>query len=87
MLHSSDIGQVLDILEVTSHGLVEPVETSVFNELSDDFEGFLIPPLVHLGHVDVVNEYSHEFSLGRSKVLTHLKVAFDFHVGLEGQGR
>lgn len=85
MLHSTNITQVFDILEVTSHGLIQPIESSIFDQLSDDFQGFLITPLVNLGHIDIINEQGHLFSLGGSKVLTHLEVTFNFDIGLESQ--
>ena len=59
LVHSPDVGQVFNVLKVTSHTLVQPVESSVVNELSHDLQSLLIPPLIHLRHVYVVYEYCH----------------------------
>lgn len=50
-LHVNDICEVSWFFQV--------VETRIFDELSDNFIGYLISPLVDHWHVDVVNEYRH----------------------------
>jgi hypothetical protein len=86
MVHSTEILKVDDILELTSEVLFKMVETSLFDELSDDFEGNLIVPLVDEGHGDIIDKNSHLLVARRRVVLTSLGITFSFDRGLEMGG-
>lgn len=75
VVHSTHVGEIFDAFEVSSLSFVKPVESSLFNELSDNFEGDLVAPLVHEGHAHVVDEDSHQFVLWRTVFFAHLVIA------------
>jgi len=76
MIHSSDVRQVLDALEVTSLSLVQPIKSTLLDELSDDLQSDLITPLIDEGHTHIVDEDRKLFVLRWSIFLTHLVIAF-----------
>jgi hypothetical protein len=87
MIHSTKVLKINDVLELTSEVLFEMVETTLFNELSDDFEGDLIIPLVDEGHRDIVDKDSHLLVTRRGVVFTGLGIAFSFNRSLEVVGK
>jgi len=87
MVHSTEILKIDDVLELASEILFKMVETTLFNELSDDFESDLIVPLVDEGHRDIIDENSHLLVARRRVVFTSLGIAFSFNRGLEVIGK
>jgi len=87
MVHGTEVLKVDDVLELTSEVLFKMVETALFDELSDDFKGDLIVPLVDEGHGDIIDEDSHLLVSWRSVVPTLLGIAFSFNGGLEVVGK
>lgn len=82
MVHGSNELQVLDILQGSSLALVQHVESTCFDQLSYNFQGFLVTPIVHFWHTHVINEYIQQLIVRRGEVFAHFEVTFHFDVGL-----
>jgi uncharacterized integral membrane protein len=83
MIHSTNKLKVLDILKGSSLALVQHVESTCFNQLSYNFQGFLVHPTVHFGHTHIINEYIEQLIIRRGEVFAHFEVTFHFDVGLK----
>ena len=56
VIHGSNIEQIFDVFEVSSHGLIEHVESTLLNQLSDNFQSDLITPFIHKWHRNIINK-------------------------------
>ena len=83
MVHGSQELEARDHLGVTSLFLIEEVEATEVNELTGDFEGDLIVPLVNLRHGEVIKEDDKLLVLERTVILGVLLLDFRLNGLLE----
>jgi len=81
--HSGAILHLLECVERSSFLRVKCVKTSLLNDESDDFKGFLITPIVNLGHGEIIQEAEHFFVSNRPVDTGLMFGDFTFNTELE----
>jgi hypothetical protein len=84
--HGRAVLHVLNLVEETGLFGVEGVKTSLLNDKSDNFKGFLITPIVNLGHGEIIQEAEHLLVSNRSEDTSLMFSDFTFNTSL-GVGR
>lgn len=86
VVHGSDVLQILDVFELSNRCLFQHVESSLFDELSHNFECDLVSPHVHERHGHIIDENSHLFVVRGREVFSDFEVAFGLDCLLEHEG-
>lgn len=84
--HGGAVLQLLELVENASLIGDEGVETTLLNAESGDFEGFLITPIVDLGHRVIIHEHKHVLVTVGAVDTGLMLDEFAFETGLEVGG-